>query len=255
MEIIETFQAGEIVIKEGSKGSSAYVILSGTAIVMKRIGSTDIAVATLGEGQVFGEMGLIEDRPRSASVKAESVLKTRVIDRDRFNKLLKDNPSVLIPIMKSLFERLRQASELLAERTFESDAKVEEEKVFEIYMEGRTEEAREALGGRVLNITRFPFLIGRHAARNPDSDVFTYNDLSIEEERPYVVSRNHLAIHHERGMLWVVDRGSAFGAIVNGVEIGGNSGKARAPLDKEENQVIIGPVTSKFIFLLKVETR
>lgn len=255
MEIIETFKAGDIVMKEGSRGSSAYVILSGTAKVIKRVGPAEIVVATLGEGQVFGEMGLIEDKPRSASVRAGTVLKTRIIDRDRFNQLLKENPSVLIPIMKSLFERLRQASEMLAERTFESDSKAEEEKVFEIHMEGQTVEARKALDGRKLKITRFPFLIGRYSAHNPDSDVFTYNDLTIEEEKPYVVSRNHLSINQERGRLWVVDRGSAFGVIVNGREIGGKSGKARAPLDKEENQIVIGPVTSKFIFLLKVKTR
>ena len=254
MENIRTFNPGDIVIQEGSKGSSAYVILSGTANVTKQIGSAEIAVATLGEGQVFGEMGLIEDRPRSATIKADSLLKTRVIDRDRFNELLKENPSVLIPIMKSLFERLRQASDMLAERAVASESGVEEEKVFEIYMEGQTVEAKKALNDRKLNITRFPFLIGRYTPQDPGTDVFSCNDLIIEEEKPYVVSRNHLSINNEKGMLWVVDRGSAFGVIVNGEEIGGASGKTRAPLDKKKNQVIIGPVTSKFIFLLKAVT-
>jgi hypothetical protein len=50
----------------------------------------------------------------------------------------------------------------------------------------------------------------------------------------------------------VIDRGSAFGTIVNGKEIGHRTGVTRERLDKQENQVIIGPVTSKFIFLVKV---
>jgi pSer/pThr/pTyr-binding forkhead associated (FHA) protein len=70
-----------------------------------------------------------------------------------------------------------------------------------------------------------------------------------------VVSRNHLAVHNERGAVWVIDRGSAFGTIVNGKEIGHRTGTMRARLDKQENQVIIGPATSKFIFLLNVVPR
>ena len=250
METIKTYKPGDIVIKEGTKGTSAYIILSGTVKVVKRIGSKEIGMATLGDGQVFGEMGLIEDRPRSATVRADSTLKTRVIDREQFNELLKKNPSVLIPIMKSLFERLRQASEMLAERAVDPYKASDEEKAIEIVMEGQTVEAKKVLGDRKLLISKFPFLIGRYSPLDPDSDVFENNDLTIEDDKPYVVSRNHLAITNERGMIWAVDRGSAFGVIVNGQEIGGQSGGTRTPLDKEENQVIIGPATSRYIFLI-----
>jgi len=252
METIKGFQAGETVLEEGSKGSSAYVILTGTAKVLKKIGSKEILMATLGVGQVFGEMGLIEDRPRSATVRAESDLKVRVIDREQFNELLRTKPSVLIPIMKSLFERLRQASEMLAEKAANSLTAPRKERKIEVIMKGQTVEAKKALDGRKLLITDFPFLIGRHSPMNSDSDVFHNNDLTIKEEKPYVVSRNHLAISNEKGAAWVVDRGSAFGVIVNGKEIGGSSGVTRAILDKEENQIVVGPATSRFIFLLQV---
>lgn len=250
METIKTFQPGETVIDEGNKGTSAFIIISGAAEVFKKSGSREISIAKLGEGQVFGEMGLIEDRPRSATIKAFSELKTRVINREHFNELLRTKPSVLIPIMKSLFERLRQASDMLAEKATDSE-KIGKEKSFEVVMGGQTAEAKEVLDNRKLLITKFPFLIGRDSL-NPDSDVFYNNDLFIKEEKPYVVSRNHLAITNENGMIWVVDRGSAFGTIVNGKEIGGQSGVTRSPLDKKKNQVIIGPATSGFIFLFKV---
>ncbi len=110
MENLVGFRSGDTVIEEGSKGTTAYVILSGTAQVFKKSGNAEVLVATLGEGQVFGEMGLIEDRPRSASIKALSELKLRAIDREHFNELLRTKPAVLIPIMKGLFERLRQVS-------------------------------------------------------------------------------------------------------------------------------------------------
>jgi predicted nuclease with RNAse H fold len=254
MESIKIFKAGDIVLEEGSKGTSAYVILSGTAKIIKKVGTRELLVTTLDRGQVFGEMGLIEDRPRSATVKASTDLKVRIIDRKQFNELLTVNPSTLIPIMKSLFERLRQVSDLLAEKDAELHPATKEEMEVEIIMEGQTIEAKKALDNRKLLITKFPFLIGRYSFQDPNSDVFYYNDLTIEEEKPYVISRNHLSINNDGGALYVTDRGSAFGAIVNGKEIGGSTGINRALLDKDENQVILGPATSKYIFLFKRNT-
>jgi len=246
MEDIETFEPGQIVIQEGTKGTSAFIVLSGAVEVLKRTGDKEIVVATLGEGQVFGEMGLIEDHPRSATVKAMTELRLQVISRDGFNELLQKKPAVLIPIIKSLFERLRQASDRLAERSAET-----KEQAFEVILEGQTVEARKALGDCKRTLSKFPFLIGRDS-KNTETDVFYNNDLFLQEKEPYRVSRNHLAIHNERGAIWVIDRGSAFGTIVNGEEIGHNTGATRARLNKPVNQVIVGPVTSKFIFLLKV---
>ncbi|MFC1580002.1 cyclic nucleotide-binding domain-containing protein [Thermodesulfobacteriota bacterium] len=251
MDVIKGYSAGDVIIEEGTKGTSAYIILTGTVDVTKRAGKREVKMATLGEGQVFGEMGLIEDRPRSATVKALSDLKVRVIDREHFNELLRTKPSMLIPILKTLFERLRQVSNMLAERAPEPARKQQKGHAFELIMAGQTEEAKETLTNRQLLITKFPFLVGRESL-NADTDVFYNNDLFIREEKPYVVSRNHIAVTNEAGALWVVDRGSAFGTIVNGKEIGGQSGINRAALDKKENQIIIGPVTSKYIFLLEV---
>ena len=250
MEAIRTFKPGETVVQEGTKGTSAYIIESGTAEVLKRSRDVEVTMAALGIGQVFGEMGLIEYRPRSATVRAQSELKVRVINREDFNELLCSKPAILIPIMKSLFERLRQISDLLAEKSTIPPEDKTQEKAYEVILEGQTVEAKEVLGNRKLLITKFPFLIGRESL-NPESDVFYNNDLVITEQKPYVISRNHLAILNEKGQIWVVDRGSAFGTIVNGKEIGGTSGITRAPLDKEENQVIVGSAVSKYIFLLQ----
>ena len=251
MEVSETFQSGEVIIEEGTKGSSAYVIVSGAVEVLKRSGDKEVTVATLGEGKVFGEMGLIEDRPRSATIKALSEVNVRIIDREQFNDLLRVKPAVLVPIVKILFERLREASNLLAQRTIEPAKKIKKERAFKVVLEGQTVEAKKIFDNQKRHVTKFPFLIGRYSL-NRDTDVFYHNDLFIEEKEPFVVSRNHLAIDNKAGKIWVIDRGSAFGTIVNGQEIGGNSGIFRIPLEREQNQIIIGPATSKFIYLLKV---
>jgi pSer/pThr/pTyr-binding forkhead associated (FHA) protein len=176
----------------------------------------------------------------------------REINNDQFNNLLQTKPEVIVPILKSFFERLRQASKMLAERTAYAYIETGKEKAFEVIMEGQTLEAKEILGNTTLRITKFPFLIGRVSTVSPDTDVFYNNDLAIVEEKPYIVSRNHLAIKNESGTLWIEDRGSAFGTIVNGKEIGDKADERRAILDKEKNQVIIGPAQSPYIFLLRL---
>ena len=249
MDTVITYQAGETVIEEGDEGSWAYVILSGKARVIKNTGSGEITLALMDNGQVFGEMALIEDRPRSASVRAETSLKLRVINREQFNDLLRQNPSRLIPILKSFFERLRQSSDMLAERT-EGNLQGIKYNV-EVIMEGQSVMAKKALNERKLLITQFPFRIGRHAPpHDSETDVFYNNNLAIEEEKPYVISRNHLSINYEGGKFWIVDRGSAFGVVVNGQEIGGKNARSRISLDQEHNQLIIGPPTSGYMFLI-----
>lgn len=255
MDTIMAFKAGETIIEEGDEGSWAFVILSGKAKVLKQKGSEEITLATMETGQVFGEMALIEDRPRSATIKADTNMKLRVINRQQFNELLRENPSTLIPIMKSLFERLRQASELLAEKTsMNTVSGIKAENDIEIIMEGQSVKAKKALDNRKLLISTFPFCIGRYVEYDSNSDVFYNNDLAIVEEKPYCISRNHLSINFEGGKIWIVDRGSTFGAVVNGNEIGGKAESKRIALDKEENQLIIGPPTSGYIFLLTENT-
>jgi pSer/pThr/pTyr-binding forkhead associated (FHA) protein len=249
MDTVLSFKTGETVIEEGDEGSWAYVILSGKAKVFKHTGLGEVSLAVMENGQVFGEMALIEDRPRSASVKAETTLKLRVINREQFNELLRQNPSRLIPIMKSLFERLRQSSDMLAER-IEGNLPGMRSNV-EVILEGQSVKAKNALNDRKLLITQFPFRIGRHVPlHDSETDVFYNNNLAIEEEKPFVISRNHLSINYEGGKFWVVDRGSAFGVVVNGQEIGGKNARARIALDLDNNQLIIGPPTSGFMFLI-----
>ena len=252
MEVIKSFKPGEIVVEEGSKSTDAFIILSGTVKVTKKVGKREVTMATLGPKQVFGEMGLIDNRPRSATVRADSELEVRLIDNEQFNNLLQTKPSVIVPILKCFFERLRQTSNILAERTAYTYVESGKDKTFEVLMEGQTVEAKKVLDNSPLRITKFPFLIGRASQVNPDTDVFYNNDLAIQEEKPYMISRNHCAIKNESGTIWIEDRGSIFGTIVNGKEISGKSDESRMLLDMEENQVILGEPHSKLIFLLKL---
>jgi len=66
----QTFKAGDTIIAEGEEGKTAFLIVSGSVEVIIGEGSKSRVLATLGAGEVFGEMCLIEPGPRSATVKA-----------------------------------------------------------------------------------------------------------------------------------------------------------------------------------------
>ena len=247
-----TFPRGEVIIKEGSSGTSAYVILSGEADVSKKAKGSELLIATLGKGQVFGEMGLLEDRLRSATVTARSQLEVREINREDFNSLLVKDPLVLVPIIKSLFEKLRQTTNMLAKTSAQPDSgPTSEMGPIRVILSGHSTEAKKALDNKKVKITKFPFLIGRYSA-NVDLDVFYMNDIAIKEPPPYRVSRNHLAIVKEGGDIRVTDRGSAYGAIVNGDHIGGKGTETCVRLSPGNNRVTVGDTLSRFTFNLEV---
>ena len=185
----------------------------------------------------------------------EESFQERRIDININNKLKKPkvlaNDFLLDVFTNIMNNAVKYNENSIVEIVIRISEEIKDHKEYEIIMEGQTVEAKNALDNRKLLISKFPFLVGRYVLQDPDSDVFYNNDLAILEEKPYVISRNHLSINKELGLLWVVDRGSAFGVIVNGKEIGGPSGVTRALLDKDENQMVIGPATSRYIFLLK----
>ena len=249
---IKAFSPGEVIIKEGASGTSAYVILEGKVDVSKKVKDKDVVVASLGKGQVFGEMGLLEDRLRSATVTVRRQLRVREIDREDFNALLVKDPLVLVPIIKSLFEKLRQTTNMLAKTSSDMDlAPTSVLDTFKVVLSGHSPEAKKALGDKSIEITKFPFLIGRYSA-NVDLDVFYMNDIAIKEEKPYRISRNHLAILKEGGEILVTDRGSAYGAIVNANHIGGKSPDTCARLNPGNNRITVGDTISRYTFNLEV---
>ena len=97
-------QEGQEVVTEGHGGVGFHLILDGKAKVV-RAGRT---VATLGPGEFFGEMALVDDAPRSASVVADTDLATLVISKWEFRPLLKDHPEMAWKLIEHLVRRVRE---------------------------------------------------------------------------------------------------------------------------------------------------
>jgi len=100
-----TFKAGDAVVREGSLGVGFYLILDGKAEVRKG----ERVLATLGRGQFFGEMSLIDELPRSADVIALSPTKCWALTSWAFAGLVKTNPEIALQMLKEMVKRLRAA--------------------------------------------------------------------------------------------------------------------------------------------------
>jgi signal transduction histidine kinase len=105
--------AGQLVLQEGDQGDSLYVVLTGELEVTKRQGSQDILLAVYMPGQFFGEMALLEQAPRSASVRTLQESRLLVISQAAFQTLLTCSPSAPLKILHTVTSRLRSTESAL----------------------------------------------------------------------------------------------------------------------------------------------
>jgi len=112
------FKAGDAILTEGAEGNSAYLIVSGSVEVSVRHGSTPKILATLNAGEVFGEIALLDGRPRTAEALALSDCELMIIDRRDFVPLVKSQPDIALKIIEVLCARLRRTSEQVEDVIF-----------------------------------------------------------------------------------------------------------------------------------------
>ncbi len=106
--------AGQFVFREGDAGQAMFIIESG-AVELFRAARGAEPVATLGPGDFFGEMAMLEDRPRFASASAREATRLLRIERAQLSDLLRQNIEIAIRIMRALAARHRRSEEQLGE--------------------------------------------------------------------------------------------------------------------------------------------
>jgi CRP/FNR family cyclic AMP-dependent transcriptional regulator len=105
-------RSGEVLFKEGAVGDEMYLIRSGKIRIMKDLEGTKKTLAVIGEGEFFGEMALLDKRPRSASAIAETDAKLIIVDRNAFLSSVNKNPFIKY-IIETLTTRLRKTNNML----------------------------------------------------------------------------------------------------------------------------------------------
>ena len=107
------FQPGQMIFREGDTTQEAYRILKGRVEISIAGEGKAVILAQLGEGDICGEMAMVDERPRSASAQALEVTECEVLTAENFNEAVLQRPEILIPYLASFFERLRTANDRL----------------------------------------------------------------------------------------------------------------------------------------------
>ena len=268
---------GEVLIHEGDFGDTAYCVVTGEMLVWKEGESGSIELARLGSGAIFGEMSMVDEKPRSASVRALCSTRVKCIRRSQFLESFENDPDFAASLLKTLLERLRETGARLAELGEVSSIAVVPGQSSDaaplpsasldlapaqpldrlIVLEGMTGPAREALPCNPFVIDHLPFRIGRRT-----NDPLANNDLSLNDFEPFQVSINHLLIFMEISQassgerIGVFDRGSAQGSWIDGAPLGGLMANENATyLDDGEMDLVIGSQDSLLRFRLTISSK
>jgi len=100
---------GTILFRENEPGQEMYIIQSGKVRISKKVREIDKTLTILGKGDFFGEMSILNNKPRSATVEVIEDAKLLVIDPQTFEKMVRNNAEISLRIIKNLSARLQEA--------------------------------------------------------------------------------------------------------------------------------------------------
>jgi CRP/FNR family cyclic AMP-dependent transcriptional regulator len=252
MYLLKRFEAGDVLFRQGDVSDHVVLIRSGTAEVIREVGANSIRLGTAKEGEFLGEMGVLEGRPRSATVVATSGLEVELIGRRGFLERVSSDPQLAQRLLVRMSSRLRDVENMLARlhAAAEVEARdrgdqIQDLPVLEIT--AVTYAAKFYIGTEPISIWSLPFTVGR--ARGPnEAGSDTKPDLEVPEPEPFRLSRRHFSLVAEDHDVLIRDLSSELGTMVNDVPLGRDFGQDSAPLHHGLNRVVAGGAGSPFEF-------
>ncbi|MFO7850267.1 MAG: ATP-binding protein [Spirochaetia bacterium] len=166
------FSAGHIVFHEGDHADRFYIIMNGEVEVWKDYESPEAdMLAVHGEGKLFGEMALVDDLPRSATVVSRSDTRMLFINDEEFQRLLEKNSHIALSIVRSLSAMVRKSNE-----TFLEDLRERNLRLQRAYDQLKAAQAELLRNERLSTLGKFSSMI-LHDIRNPLSVILAFADL------------------------------------------------------------------------------
>ena len=102
-----TYKDGDVIVAEGTESREMYVVQSGKVKVVKGGGNKETVLAVLNAGDIFGEMSLLDAKPRSATVKALGDARVLAIDHEMFLKRVRVDPMLALRVLRQMGQRVR----------------------------------------------------------------------------------------------------------------------------------------------------
>ncbi|WP_422369347.1 cyclic nucleotide-binding domain-containing protein [Pelagibius sp.] len=109
------YKSGQTLFAQGEMGDAAYIVLEGTADILVDAADGPLRVAQLSDNEIIGEIAILCDIPRTATVQAATELATLKITKDLFFRMIMDFPEMGVEVMRVLAHRLEQTTNQLRE--------------------------------------------------------------------------------------------------------------------------------------------
>jgi CRP/FNR family transcriptional regulator len=113
---VKSYAVGELIFKEGEKGDNMYVLLEGAVDLKMKVERGETVLKTVDTpNDFFGEMALLDERPRSASAVAVKPTKVLIVDGPTFESMILSNGKFALKIIKVLAARIRRSNDQVSE--------------------------------------------------------------------------------------------------------------------------------------------
>lgn len=231
------YKAHETVFKQGEPGSYMCLIQEGELEVVQELGGYEKQVAVLERGDFFGEMAILEDEPRTHSVRALSTSKLIKIERDDFPGLLAKKPEIAARMIRKLGNRLDHAQDMLLRAWAGAESVAVEETP--VMIQGRARLVYLTDNTELELPVQSESRIGRvDPVNNVEPDI----DLT-KIDTQLTTSRRHAKILRRADGFYILEERATNGTFVNGQRI-----SAERPLEiRTGDDIMFGAVRMRFL--------
>ena len=240
----------EIVYKVGDQPDTIFSVISGFIILRRPSPGGASHEQLFGPGAVFGAAEVLAGTVRTATARAHGdAVVAAHLPVSILNAMI-DKPDTANAMVASLL-----AMATHAHSAEDGQLQINGPNTVRLIPLGQV--VIDQMGNAPLTIDCFPYFIGRKS-ENSDIDIDGPTDghsaLALLDQRPFRLSRRHLAIDREDGQFIIRDYRSFHGTIVNGIPLTAENGGLKIPLDPGENEIIAGDDDSPFRFICIVPT-
>jgi len=250
------FAEGQVLFREGDPADRVFRLLNGAVDILREFDGDPILLGTVGPGQFVGEMGVVENRPRSATARAASEVEVEILTPTEFLDQIAGSPRDARELIQRLSQRLREADDRIVNDEKRSgrahgdwkdaDDQTAVPSVKNAFLAAKNPWLQRQFD-TPLGLGDLPFIVGRGVVAGEGLPPLE-PDLKLDDTAPFRLSRNHFTIEKRDGSYHVRDLCSTLGTIVNGEPIGDHFRADDALLRAGENEVIAGGVESPFVF-------
>lgn len=250
-------KAGDALYREGEESDSVYFVEDGEVEVRRGEGAEEVTLAVLGKGQILGEMGVIRNCPRSASIVAVTDVALARIDGPDFMKAFGGPDSVGLKILRMVCNRLSAINESFEALKMADMPRAVRGEIGEIRLLGDSPEMSRIMGNTGVLVKNLPFEVG-YAPPGNARKTDTRLSLPISGSNPQLERRHFRIEIGEGGVLQVRDLETRLGSIVNGRRISAFERFEEPPvaqLHPGDNEIIAGGVYSDVRFTLRLRQK